>query len=183
MFSAYQEPSQSEERITFPFSTEKDIFDRSFYNPSLTTNQLSTEEVDDTLGQIDKIYRDRGDDVLRTIFFGVFGCLAFQRGAYRWHPYAYQVAKPFYLGANALIFAATGLYIWRHNKKAKNKTGKLLEQANQRILPKGFRWYFPQNLSKIELYPDNTYDANQFSDNDDCKETFSQCPEACLDEL
>ncbi len=192
MFSAYQEPSHSSERISFSMNSETERFDRSFFQPSLTANQLSTEEINETLGQIDEIYRDKEVYVVRTVFYGIVGCLAFQRCAYRWHPYAYQARKRFYLGANALIFATTGLYIWEYNREAKEKAGKLLEEANKRIFPKGFRWYFPQNFSKIELYPDDTYDPkddpnklslNQLSEIENWKKGYPDSSEACLDEL
>jgi len=173
MFSSHQEPSQSKERISFPLKTETETFDRSFYHPSLTANQLSTEEIDDTLNQIDQIYRKKEDRIFRGVFFSAFGFVAVQGLSYDWGRYIpYYLRNPLYRGLNTLIFTAGGLHIWNLNRKAKQETVEFLEQANQRTVPKGFRWYFPQSFSKIELYPDYTHDPNQLSidDNDGSQE-------------
>ncbi len=189
MFSSYEEPTQSEEGIIFPLCIDTESFDRSFYHPSITANQLSTEEVEDTLSQIDKIYREKEDHIAPTLF-----CGAFARFYLYYHGIGWR-RTPASRGVNALILTSMSLYLWNDNRKAKDKACELLEQANQRIVSKGFRWYFPQSFSQIELYPDYSYDPNQLSGNedwktdsqeagnDDCQGTFSHCPEACLDEL
>jgi len=167
MFSSHQEPSQSKERISFPLNSDTETFDRSFYHPSLTSNRISTEEIEDTLSQIDNIYRKKEERIFRVLFCSIFGTIVWNLPD-KWHfEIEHPKKKEFQRGINVLALAAAGLYIWNHNRKAKKQAGELLEQVNQRTIPKEFRWYFPQSFAKIELYPDYTYDPNKISANDD----------------
>ena len=167
MFSSNQEPSKSKERITFPLNSETETFDRSFYHPSLTSNKLSTEEIDNTLSQMDNIYKKKEDHIFRVLFCSIFGLVVWNLPD-KWHfEIEHPKKKQFHRGINVLTVTAAGLYIWNHNRKAKKQAGELLEQINQRTVPRGFRWYFPQNFEKIELYPDYTYDPNRVFPNDD----------------
>ena len=141
MFSSHQESIHySEGRIIFPLCRDKETFDRRFYHPSLTANQLSTEEVNRTLSQVDQIYRQKEEHIFRTVFFSTLGFVFFQACAHEWRAsIPYFLRKPLYRGINTFIFASTGLYIWNHNKKSKKQASELLERANERTVPKGFR--------------------------------------------
>ncbi len=156
--------------ISFPLNTKEETFDRSFYQPYLTANQLSTKEVEDTLSQIDKIYRKKEEHNALTLFISAFGWTVFRGRGHSWWPSALYNLVPPHININragdALFFSSICLYLWNKNRKAKDKACDLLEWANQRTVPKGFRWYFPNHFEKIELYADYSYDPNQLSTDD-----------------
>ena len=186
MFSPHEEPGLSKEMISFPLVTERETFDRSFYHPSLTANQLSTEEIDNTLSQIERIYRKKEEHIFGTVLCGTFGLFLFHLSAYRFDnrfSVRYLLRRPLYRGINTLLFTAAGLYIWNQNSKAQDQAADLLEQVNKKTLPKGFRWYFPHSFSKIDLYPDDTYDPNQISTDENDRDQDSLRPPERLESV